>query len=565
MWRRILTVVLILVQVGCLAQNADEMEAILRISGADSPEDMDAYEVERLSDFLTRPLRINSASSTELNASGLMSKYQVASLVDYRTRHSDIMSLMELAAVDGFDEEFVRRLAPFITLVSDAASSFHGCRSEIAVRGAVRNTVGQTDWNAGLKYRCQTGRFMLTLAANRAYGASDFYPSAYSGSFTYYFKRIGGKVLLGDFNARFGQGLTLWNGAFITSLNTPEAFMRKPSGLSQSWSYTSSSALTGAAAEVAVKSFTFTALLAAPGLKAATVHPDKVRLMPAVNVTWQGRNGSVGMTHMAEFLGEPGARSSLDCAFCIRGVNLYSEAAYDWMRRHLNILAGTGFKVGESMQMALLGRYLSGDLYEFAFSGSFGSTVRRHVFTFAADAIYYPESKDESVLHSFQVKSNADWIYYISPTIQLHLKVSERFRTWGRRFRTDLRGDFTFDNGSFVSTLRMNVLHCKELALLSYIEAGYRKEGFSVYGRCSVFKVDDWEDRIYVYERDAPGSFNVPAMYGRGWSASIVSSYKLNMYLRFYLRASYCGYQFMPQEKRKPGKAELKFQLICRF
>jgi len=45
--------------------------------------------------------------------------------------------------------------------------------------------------------------------------------------------------------------------------------------------------------------------------------------------------------------------------------------------------------------------------------------------------------------------------------------------------------------------------------------------------RAGLFKVDEWADRIYVYERDAPGTFSTVAYYGRGWEASLVGSLKI--------------------------------------
>jgi hypothetical protein len=83
--------------------------------------------------------------------------------------------------------------------------------------------------------------------------------------------------------------------------------------------------------------------------------------------------------------------------------------------------------------------------------------------------------------------------------------------------------------------------------------------------RQGVFHVDDWDDRIYVYEHDAPGSFNVPAMYGRGLWTSLAAGLKVSYRLRIYARTAYTGYPFMEAEKKKPGKAELKLQLQCRF
>lgn len=568
--RRVIFSVLFLAMWGSVAaQEGGEMEAMMKMTGAVSAEEMDSYEVERLADLLEHPLKINLVSSSRLSSSGLFTRYQVASLVDYRARHGNVMSLAELAAVDGFGEDFVACLAPFVSLESLSVGLMNEpVRNDLAVRGAFKNNEGN-DWNVGLKYRMEARGFSMSLATNRAYGSDGAKPSDYAGSIGYDFRKVRGKVLLGDFNARFGQGLVLWNGAFINSLSTPSAFMKKPSGLSRSWSYTGGSALTGAVAEVGVEGFTFSAILAAPGVKAAARLPDNVRLMPAANIGWQCRHGQVSATHMAEISGFradddvqtriPVMRTSADAAFCVRGVNIYGEAAYDWVERNVDVLAGTDFKAGEKWRLATLCRYFPDELYGAAFSGATGSG------SFSVDAVYYPIPKEASVRHSIQVKSQVDWIWTVGQSFSIRMRASERFRTWGNMFRSEIRGDFTYASGPFVANMRLNALHCEKIALAGYLEEGFKNDRFSIYARQTIFKVDDWDDRIYVYERDAPGSFNVPALYGRGWSASLVASAKTASLLRIYARISYTGYHLMPVEKRKPGKAELKLQLVFRF
>lgn len=568
--RRVIFSVLFLVMWGiAAAQEGGDMESIMKMAGVVSAEEMDSYEVERLSDFLDHPLKINLVSSSRLSSSGLFTRYQVASLTDYRARHGNVMSLAELAVVDGFGEDFVARLAPFVSLESLSLGLMkEPVRNDLAVRGAFKMNDGN-DWNAGLKYRLEARGFSMSLAANRAYGSTGSKPSDYAGSVGYDFRKVRGKVLLGDFNARFGQGLVLWNGAFINSLSTPSAFMKKPSGLSRSWSYTGGAALPGAAAEVGVEGFTFSAVLAAPGVKDAARRPDKVRLMPAANIAWLCRHGQVSVTHIAEISGFranddaqtriPVMKTSADAAFCVRGANIYGEAAYDWVERSVDVLAGTDFKAGESLRLAALCRYFSDELYGTAFSGAFKSG------TFSVDAIYYPIPKDASVRHSIQVKSQVDWNWTVGQSFSIRMRASERIRTWGNMFRSEIRGDFTYTSGAFVATMRLDALHCEKIALAGYLEEGFKDERFNLYARQTIFKVDEWDDRIYVYERDAPGSFNVPALYGRGWSASLVASTKIASLLRLYARASYTGYHLMPAEKRKPGKAELKLQMVFRF
>ena len=128
-----------------------------------------------------------------------------------------------------------------------------------------------------------------------------------------------------------------------------------------------------------------------------------------------------------------------------------------------------------------------------------------------------------------------------------------------------MRADLSYVSGPWIMNMRLNALRCVGTGFVSYLEEGRKTSDMSIYLRQGVFFVDDWDDRIYVYERDAPGSFNVPAMYGRGWFASAVASAHVTRSMRIYARASYVGYHFMEHEKRKPGKAELRIQLVLRY
>ena len=564
----------LLVCVVTYAQEAEETEELMRFLGVDSPEEADPEEMERMADLIAHPLRINMVSESRLMAAGLLTRYQVASLTDYRRRHGNVMSFTELAAVDGFGEEAVARLRRFISLECEGLQEKDSrMQNDIAVKTASRLTGLETyDWNYGMKYRLRTDRLSVALAASKSYLASDMWPDAYSGSIMYDFRRFRGRVAVGDFNARFGQGLALWSGTFMTSLNSPDAFMKKPSGISETWSFTGSSALTGVAGSMSFYHFTITLLTAVPGLKDIRGKPENVRVNPAANIAWQGRHGGVSVTHTAEIDGDlriPVMRTSADAAFCIRGVNVFGELAYDWVSADAHGIAGTDFPIGENGRMAALVKYLPSKyattVAQHGAASSLSLKSGRHSLTMSADAIRYVKPKDEDVRHSVQTKLLSEWRYSVNDHWETRLRVSERLRTWGHRFRTDVRADVIYTSGPLYMTLRANYLTCVGHAFVGYAEQGYKTERFAAYLREGVFFVDDWDDRIYVYERDAPGSFNVPAMYGRGWFSSLVVSARISQAAKLYFRGSYTGYSFMPHEKRKPGKAELRIQLVLRY
>ena len=141
----------------------------------------------------------------------------------------------------------------------------------------------------------------------------------------------------------------------------------------------------------------------------------------------------------------------------------------------------------------------------------------------------------------------------------MKFRLSERIRTWNDPYRTEIRTDLVLDSPPWSASMRADVVRCVGIACLSYLEAGCSGNGDAVYVRAGMFKADDWEDRIYAYERDAPGSFNVPAYYGRGFWAAMTARWRFSRWGKLYFRAAATSYAFM--KEKKPGKAELKFQL----
>lgn len=228
---------LTVISMNVTAQSDERMKAILYLCGADSEEELDGQEVERFAMLASRPLEINLASRSRMVSSGLMSQYQVASLMDYRSRDGDVLSVSELAAVDGFGEEYANALKPFISFASKALPGQTESGSKRLTHEALaRSAVKGEAFNYGAKYRMNYGEtFEFSSAARTKYSDKDqFPPSAWSMNMTYYGKRRLGKVIIGDFNARFGQGLTLWSGMSMSGLSTSSSFSRRPSGLSPS-------------------------------------------------------------------------------------------------------------------------------------------------------------------------------------------------------------------------------------------------------------------------------------------------------------------------------------------
>ena len=172
--------------------------AVLTLSGASSLEELSESEIERYETFLSHPLQINLSPRSKLLSSALMSRYQVASLCDYRERTGDVLGVTELSLVDGFGEETAAALGLFVGFES---SSPPGSRpnSRVKQSALLRSGIkvsGKQDpasYSYGLKYTLEYGQ------------RATFFWSARDGTMPGTFSlalygRGGGKLVLGDFN-----------------------------------------------------------------------------------------------------------------------------------------------------------------------------------------------------------------------------------------------------------------------------------------------------------------------------------------------------------------------------
>ena len=601
------------------------LEAMMFIAGVTDEEELGENMIEECASLRASPLRINMVSQARLAESGLLSQYQIASLMDYRSRSGDVLSLEELAAIDGFGKEYATALSFFISFESDAlpgrpAGGKSGVSSSLTVKTATKKpSEDEFEYNYGFKYRLDVNdRLEISFTGRNPYSPDIRPPEVLSFNVTCYGRRRLGKVIAGDFNARFGQGLALWSGFSMGGVSAPESYSKRPSGISPYRSYSGDGSLRGLAADFTAGRFVLTAFIAADGLRGFETgkRPESLSMLPAINIGYFGKDFQTSLTCYAQTgeirlhhgdddihmkVPEDGLtdlKVSADIRYNIRGTELFSETAADIVNRTAAALVGSRFRIGEMVRMAVMGRYYpagysstrSGALRsgtkcanEYAVSASgtfsageyvtlagregFGASVIRHKGVFGTDVSYAPEPRFGTDRPTRQVKILFDYDCQVSPAAALSLRVAERVRDWGNTWRTDVRLDFRYDVGKFMLAVRVNALRCKGTGLLSYMEGGYRNRLLTLYVRGGLFRIDNWDDRIYVYERDAPGNFNVPSYYGRGYWTAMTAGVKCARWLRIYLRMSYLDYPWKSPcaSSEKPGKAEMKLQAVFRL
>ena len=520
------------------AQEASVLRAALYLSGASSIEEADPDWVERL----------EAAGKVRINGNrlrpGILSEYQIASLADYRATAGDILSWEELMLVDGFGREAVEALRPFLSLESRRKP---GVTDTVRTRmdALVRTTLKQV----GVKAKVSGENWRI----GGAWRKPDW--TAHAEADTRW-----GRVVAGDFNVRYGEGLAQWSGFAMESLSTVDAFIKRSSGISPVWSYSSSSVHRGLAYELGGRHWRASAW-------------GTLKKNFGARGEYLGRRGHIGATLAWT---PEGLSASLDMRINRKGADYSAEAA--WQNKSIAGKASLRAKAGERGKWALQGRIVpsqfsgkkngeyalaagyslqSGRWQPLAGKTGFGSSVPSYKLSITLDAALLPVGGVDP--RRLQIRAYGNWDWQLAPAWALSLRLTERYRNYEDP-RSDLRIDLKYANGPWLGVLRGEAVRCKSWGLLSYLEGGFKNEKLSSYLRFSAFRIPEWADRIYCYERDAPGTFSVPAYSGTGISASLVAGYKLRLG-RVTLKANLRGAYML--RVAKENTPTLNFQLQC--
>lgn len=191
--------------------------------------------VEDLLQLAESPINLNAASKSELLQLFFLSDFQIESLLNYRDSTGKILSVYELQLVPGFDLIDVERLMPFVVagdlLLPIKANDFTRGKHDFStrVKTLVETPVGYTPQYSGtgrylgskhalyLRYRYKARKLQVGLTAEKDAGEPSF-----DGIFPLGFDYLSGfvqvndlghikRMVVGDYRAEFGQGVTFWN------------------------------------------------------------------------------------------------------------------------------------------------------------------------------------------------------------------------------------------------------------------------------------------------------------------------------------------------------------------
>ena len=189
----------------------------------DDPEAVTMF-IERLHELAEDPINLNSAGKDEISRLFFLSDFQVKALADYIHSSGRILSVYELAAIPGFDQETALTIVPFIRLENKNVINLDSTiwRNSLISNFSTKPGSGDTTslgsaWRILTRYKFKSGGFSGGLTIEKDPGEKLLsgkppLPDFFSANIAYNGNGIIKRIIIGDYSARFGQGSNINTG-----------------------------------------------------------------------------------------------------------------------------------------------------------------------------------------------------------------------------------------------------------------------------------------------------------------------------------------------------------------
>ena len=524
---------------------------------------------------------LNTASREVLERSGLFTPFQIASLLEYRGDYGAILTFQELSMVDGFGNGFAARIEPFVALYGD--DNPREAKISVQVRSRYRYKGGVEGIHQYNRILFEWGCFKAGVLAESDPGERLLtdHIGAYAG-----YSKGRWSVLLGDYSTCFGQGLALWNAFSFTSATQPATLMRRSRGIVPYKAADECSALRGVAVEYGLsRAIRITMIASAAGVD-ARVEEEGYTSLPVTgyhrtiaekaardamreylfggNLSWRGEWFSAGVTALAYTYSEHNARkvtyyNQYQMYDGWMG-NIAADAVVSW--GHWRFFAEAAFSANLK-PAAIAGAVLSSS-YNFEASASVRYYDKGYIAPHAGaySTISSVSNQCGAVLslmvrplRGLLVTSFSEAVYYPSPRYRVETPsgaVYERLRVeytsggWSvsaqdsyvwqssdnsnkHNLKLAVKGEWGRWKGSVRSgavLLRRDGEISKGVALSASVSREFGRMRHSATASLSLFNTVGYDTRVYLYEKDLPGSFSSQYYYGKGIAAKCIVKIK---------------------------------------
>lgn len=571
--------------------------------------------------ILNNPLKINLLSLEELENSPIFNRFQAYSIVEYREKFGEIVSLSELKLLMGFHEEFVEQIAPFITFDLSGnigeKSGKKGMSGDISLRSKYKSGAKSPYLYASslLNYNDRIG-FELVGESDMDEPLTKYYmPDFLSANLSYSSSGTLKKLILGDYRASFGQGLVLNKSFSINSFSSSNFYKRRNS-ISPYHSTNEYNFLRGVAATLGSDKFDFNLIFSANSVDATLkdgaytsivttgLHNTELLLsrrrnmreyLVAANATYSGDFYTIGCT--SAFY-----RYDKECGKIAKEYNKYQIYNGLWGNISLSgtISLGTLRYYGEiaidrGLSPALLLGLIWNPIYELegafqlrSYSKSYIAThssaystlsstsnqqgfnilikwltSRNNSLSFSGDCVYYPHSRYRVDDSSSNLKFAVEEIY-TKDDLKISSKISYNYSS---------NDNCSKINGNISSKyLIFNKLYGETKAVSNYLTTSdygcgisqallLKMDKYEIHTSATYFFTTDWASRVYLYQRDTPGSFSIPAYSGEGYGVNLFCKYKIDSSISLWLRFYYLNNFASDKDDKYEAKIELRYTL----
>lgn len=194
---------------------------------------------DEIQELIQHPLNINTDDLSILIKYNLISEINLQSLREYKLRMGNLIEMQELQLVIGFDKKTIQGILPFCTIKKN---NTYSRSNQLTIR--YQQSLNKTDdffpGSASrilLKYRATLSPSIKIYITSEKDPGEEIFTKKRPGfdfnSFSIYYQgtSIIKKIIAGDFNVEFGQGLTSWTGFSFTSASTITGIYKSGRGI----------------------------------------------------------------------------------------------------------------------------------------------------------------------------------------------------------------------------------------------------------------------------------------------------------------------------------------------
>ncbi|MBU8891749.1 MAG: helix-hairpin-helix domain-containing protein [Bacteroidales bacterium] len=279
--------------VNTLAQKVPTLEDLIEDIAGNTDAEIDYTSLyEDLNHYLNNPLNLNTATQEDLEKLQILNDFQVKSLLDYIKQKGQMLSIYELQLVYGFTLNDITKILPFVTILGIQADARFKIKNalkygnhQVFLRGqeVLEEQVGYSPISDSALLESPNSRYLGSSYKlytkykynykNKIYwgftaekdAGEEFFAGTNKNGFDFYSAHLQVNdigiiktITLGDFQAKFGQGLVLWSDMGLGKTPYVLNIRKKAQGLKKYSSTNENIFMRGAGTTISVKNFDIT-------------------------------------------------------------------------------------------------------------------------------------------------------------------------------------------------------------------------------------------------------------------------------------------------------------------